>query len=469
MAAVVVVATGGMYLGVRSGSGPSLPTSGLATMWTQDTGECSVASSGPGVLSWNADGLAVWCAGNGMLAAYRLSSGHVAWTWHTPVVNQPYQGSLASIYETSATTDDGIGVVGYEDSDGAPAALAGLDIATGRQLWELSATAAQAISPPGIWEGDGRFAAVISSGSSSALQVHDLATGALVWSSSSRQIPAAGCNVSDDAISGPWIYAVTACSNGTDQLYQMSLQTGSVIAQAPLQDGSCNLGPGGPPTLWAIGGYVVSGCTYANQGQLTRPDIVIIHAGGLLQRALTWRGNYRDLNELAVQPSQLGVMGMAIDGSTLYVGQDTSNQEPLDQGSGSQEVEEIAAIDLSTARLRWYKTISVLGGYPASTTFPVFVIGASSKGAFDVIENVWSLRSPNPDRNSTTLALVSAADGTVSYGPGATSHWSPDGRGPWFALDGNVLLSFGSCPTDGCPDGGNGVTVTAYSLGSWPG
>lgn len=469
--AVVVLAGGGTYLGLRLTSVVGPPTSGLRVMWTQDSAECPLASSGPVVLPWIADGLAVFCAGNGVLTADQLSTGRVAWTWRSPVINQPNPGTLASLSQTSETTDDGIGVVGYENGDGVPDALVGIDIATGRQLWRLSGTQSGDLPPPGIWEGLGRVAAVMVSGSSYALQVYDLATGALDWSSTSRQIPPAGCDVSGDAISGPWVYAVTSCLHGADQLYQMSLQTGSVIAQAQLQDAPCKA-VSSSPTLWAIGGYVLSGCDAAGlgagNGGPARPDVVIIRAGGVLQRALRWTGSSDDLSQLGIEPGQTAFEGMAASGGTLYVGLDTGSQTTGDHDV-HQEVEKVAAIDLSTASLSWFKAISVSGGESASTIYPVLVIGANRAGALDVLYQVSSGFSPDPDTTGITLAAVSAAGGTVSYGPGTTVQQTPDGRRPLVLLDGDVLLIFGACPTAGCPDNGNGVTVAAYSVGSWHG
>jgi hypothetical protein len=69
-----------------------------------------------------------------------------------------------------------------------------------------------------------------------------------------------------------------------------------------------------------------------------------------------------------------------------------------------------------------------------------------------------------------TLALLSASDGSISYGPG-TSY--PDGidNQPSFTLAGSTLLSFPECPAADCSAGAGKFTgkVTAYSTGSWPG
>lgn len=474
-AAVAVVAAGGTYLGVRLSSGTGPPTSGLATMWTRqaEVGSCPIASFG---IPWVTGGLAVACAGNGEIAAYRLGTGDVAWTWRAPAKPaQPASGQLyPSIGRLSANTDNGIGVFDYTYGQG-NAGIVGVDIATGRQLWQL---------PPGVattdsnqfWEGDGRFEMVTSNVSGSAgaiaVQVRSLATGALDWSSASRDIPPAGCVLQDAVISGPWVYAVTHCSGSADQLYQMSLQNGSLIARAALLDTSCKASSD-YPTLWAAAGYVLSGCSDA---PTLTPDVVIIPAGGVQQRALPWA--YTGTNDYILNLSTaLSPPGMAISGGTLYIGLNLLLRN-------NDEVDQIAAIDLTTARLRWYKTIYfgepstsnvhslIQGENPNNALFPVSVIGATAKGVINLIESVGGPPGSGDDKGTTgmTLALLSASDGSMSYGPG-TSY--PDGidNQPLFTLAGSTLLSFPVCPAADCSAGAGKFTgpVTAYSTGSWPG
>lgn len=467
VAAVVVVVAGGTYLGVRLGSGSGLPTSGLATMWARQSQVGDDSGCLPGGRPWIADGLAVTCAGNGALAAYRFGTGRVAWTWHVPSAPRSLPGqAYPSVGPMSVSTDDGIGVFEYTYGQGI-AGIVGLDIATGRQLWQMTPRgAAAAASDLNIWEGDGRFDLLPDSGG--VLQVYDLATGAPEWSSASSNIAPAGCDVQDTTITGPWIYAVTYCSDRADQLYQMSLPTGSVIAKAPLQDAPCKAQSDSYPTLWAIGGYVLSGCTSVPD---SRPDVVIIPAGGVQQRALpwTWIGNkgYASnndfLNDLSDEVSDAqSAPDIAIGGGTLYVGQSLLL-------SNNQDLYQVAAIDLATARLRWYKTISIPGEAPNSVTYPVNVIGAGSSGVLDVIENVSSNSQFDTGTTGMTLALLSATDGNITYGPG-TSYQAGLSNQPSFTLAGGVLLSFPACPlANGCSGARATGTVTAYGIGSWPG
>jgi hypothetical protein len=453
VAAVAVVAAGGTYLGVRLSSGTGPPTSGLAAVWTakSQAGNCPSGEDG---LPWVTGGLAVACAGNGVLGAYRIGTGQVAWTWHTPKPPSDIGQAFPAIILMSANSDDGIGVFEYTYGQGI-AGIVGLDLATGRQLWQLKPQGSAAAN---IWEGGGRFDILPNSGS--ALQVYSLATGAPQWSSASSGIPSAGCAIADTAITGPWIYAVTHCSGGADQLYQMSLQTGSVIARAALQDAACKqTSSSDDPTLWAEAGYVLSGCTDATNTNPEMPDIVVIPVGGVQQRALpwTWTGNSDFIENLS---EALSPPAIAIGGSTLYIGQSliSNNVEgPV------KTYDQIAAIDLNTARLRWYKTITIPGEDPNSVTYPVNVIGADPGGVLDVIENVSSNSNDSTGTTGMTLALLSAANGSISYGPGATY---PAGLGnqPSFTLAGRTLLSFPRCP-GGCS---GTFPVTAYSIGSWP-
>ncbi len=475
VAAVVVVVAGGTYLGVRLSSGTGPPTSGLATMWTAHSlvgDSCSSAG-----MPWIADGLAVACSGNGVLAGYGLRTGRVAWEWHTPkapsslLAGPEGQAGQAypSILRLSASTDNGVGVFDYTYGSG-PAGIDGIDIATGRQLWHLPPSVASADGAQ-FWAGNGRFDVVTAArdGAGGPLQVRNLATGALDWSSASKSIPAVGCDVEDAAITGPWIYAVTHCANGDDQLYQMALQNGSVLAQTGLQDGSC-VAASDYPTLWAADGYVLSGCTGAPTAPAT-PDVIIIPAGGVQQRTLPWTstGAHNYIENLS---EGLSPPGMAISGSTLYIGQNLLLRN-------NDEVNQIAAIDLTTARLRWYKTIywgeqstnrhsEIQGEDPNNALFPVSVIGAGPNGVIDVIESVGGTGGDDIGTTGMTLALLSASDGSMSYGPGTTYPAGIDNQ-PSFTLAGNVLLSFPVCPTADCTGGKYTGTVTAYSTGSWPG
>jgi PQQ-like domain len=438
-------------------------------MWTR---QAQVGSCPTG--AWVTKELAVACAGNGVIAAYQLGTGRVAWTWHAP--QAPGSGlTTGKVYpaidQMSANTDNGIGVFDYTYGQG-NAGIVGIDIATGRQLWELPPSVAAALGSQ-FWESGGRFSSVMAdrSGAGAALQVRSLATGALDWSSASRNIPSAGCDLRDNAITGSSVYAVTHCTGGADQLYQMSLQTGSVIAQAALHDGSCKASSD-TPTLWATTGYVLSGCS--GTPALT-PDVVIIPAGGVQQRALPWA--FTGANDYILNLSEaLSAPGIAISGSTLYIGQSLLLRN-------NNEVDQIAAINLTTARLRWYKTIywgeqstnrhsEIQGVDPNNALFPVNVIGASPKGVIDLIESVGGSPGSGDDSGSTgmTLALLSASNGSISYGPGTTYPAGIDNQ-PSFTLAGGVLLSFPACPAGDCSAGAPKVTgtVTAYSTASWPG
>lgn len=68
---------------------------------------------------------------------------------------------------------------------------------------------------------------------------------------------------------------------------------------------------------------------------------------------------------------------------------------------------------------------------------------------------------------SMTLAIMSASDGRICYGPGATYSDGSDSAMPTTVLSGKELLSFaGTCELfDKCSK----LTNAGYSLGSWPG
>jgi hypothetical protein len=449
LAAVIALAAVGSGLGLWLGSGSGPPTSGLPVLWRHERPVSDCLKSYDKV-PWAADGLAVMCSGAASLVAYRPGTGRVAWTW-----TMPKAPGVPDIDSLSTSTDDGIGVIQYTYGIKGAAYLAGIDVSDGRELWSLP----EAPTTGGaIWVGDGRFIVLNPVGrhSLTGLAVYDLATGRLDWSTATRPVPSpAGCTIRDAAIAVRWIYAVTACSaDRPGRLYQLSLQDGAVLAHAALHDRACNAARDNP-TVWAVPGYVLSGCDAATS---TGPDIEVIPVGRTRQIPLSWTGHPRYIDDLS---DDLFPPDMAVSGNSLYLSLSLLTPK-------NQSVNLIAAIDLPTARMRWFKNVSIPGEAPGSVTYPVNLVGASHRGVLNVIENISSTATELTGSSSMTLSLLSASDGTMTYGPGSTYGGGINDQ-PVYSLDGHVLLSVHGCALAACP--GNSVTdtITAYDTGSWPG
>lgn len=449
LAVVIALAGAGGGLGLWLGSGSGPPTSGLPVLWRHDRPVSDCLKSYDAV-PWTTDGLAVMCSGAASLVAFRPGTGTVAWTW-----TMPKSSGVPDIDSLSTSTDDGIGVIQYTYGIEGQAYLAGIDIRDGRQLWSLP----EAPEVGGaIWVGAGRFIVLNPVGrhSLTGLAAYDIATGRRDWSTATRPIPSsAGCTIRDAAIAAPWIYAVAACgADRAGRLYQMSLHDGTVLARAALKDRTCQAARDSP-TVWAVPGYVLSGCDPAPS---TGPDVEVIPAGGTRQIALSWAGHPSYLDYLS---DDLYPPDMAVSGSSLYLGLSLLTPK-------NQDVNLIAAIDLPTARVRWFKSVSIPGEDPNSVTYPVNLVGASPGGVLDVIENISSNATEMTGLSSVTLSVLSASDGAMTYGPGATYPGGIDDQ-PVYWLDGRVLLSAHGCALAACP--GNSVTdtITAYDAGSWPG
>jgi hypothetical protein len=464
---IALVAAGGSYLGVSLTSG-GIPTSGLTTLWTGNhlASGCGSTSSN---VPWTDGDLAVACSGRGV-AAYRLGTGQVAWAWQPP--SSPGPSSLAgpqgqqgkaflSILQMSTGTSDGIGVVEY--TYGASVTyLAGIQVATGRELWHVSNVNVD--DGATIWASDGRFAVIVdTSKSADAARVYSLTSGALDWSSAARGVPARGCGLNDLVISGTSVYAVATCSaTGSlprdDQLYQLGLVTGSAQAHAALQDITCPAKTDSP-TLWAVPGYLLSGCSGAPPSD-SGPDVVVIPSGGVTQNTLSYKGSPQYLNFLStdLEPGELAAYG-----TTLYL------ENGITLGSGSSDYF-LADIDLGTATLRWEKPVSVPGEAANSTAYhPLNLIGATAQGALDLIENVNSNSGDLTGTTGLTLAVLSASDGALTYGPGTTDSDGVDDQ-PAYTLIGRTLLAVPLCVTIACgEDGVETAAVAAYGTGSWPG
>lgn len=450
LAAVIALAGAGSGLGLWLGSGSGSSTTGLSVLWTRDRPVSDCLKSYDESL-WTADGLAVMCSGAASLVAFRPGTGRVVWTW-----TMPKASGVPDIDSLSAGTDGGVGVVQYTYGKSGAAFLAGIDIRDGRELWSLPEAPADNGSP--IWVGGGRFDVLDPAGrhSLTGLAVYNLATGRLDWSTATRPIQSPGrCTIRDAAIAVRWIYAVAACgADHAGRLFQMSLQDGAVLARATLEDRTCQTAAGSP-TVWAVPGYVLSGCDDLPSGG---PDVDVIPVGGTRQIPLSWAGHRRYLNYLS---NSLFPPDMAVSGSSLYLSLSLVTPK-------NQDINMVAAIDLPTARLRWFKSVSIPGENPGSVTYPVNLVGASPSGVLNVIENVSSSSTELTGSTGMTLSLLSASDGTMTYGAG-TTYASGINDQPVYWLDGQVLLSAHGCALAACP--GNSVTdtVTAYDTGSWPG
>jgi hypothetical protein len=449
LAVVIALAGVGGGLGLWLGSGSGPPTSGLPVLWRHDRPVSDCLKSYDAV-PWTADRLEVMCSGAASLVAFRPGPGTVAWKW-----TMPKSAGVPDIDSLSTSTDDGIGVIQYTYGINGLAYLAGIDIRDGRELWSLPEAPAVGGA---IWVGGGRFIVLNPVGrhSLTGLAVYDIATGQPDWSTATRPVPSsAGCTIRDAAIVAPWIYAVAACgADRADRLYQMSLRDGAVLARAALKDRTCQAARDSP-TVWAVPGYVLSGCDAAPS---TGPDVEVIPAGGTRQIPLSWAGHPRYLDYLS---DDLYPPDMAVSGSSLYLGLSLLTPK-------NQDVNLIAAIDLPAARVRWFKRVSIPGEAPGSVTYPVNLVGASPGGVLDVIENISSNATELTGLSSVTLSVLSASDGAMTYGPGATYPGGINDQ-PVYWLDGRVLLSAHGCALAACP--GNSVTdtITAYDTGSWPG
>lgn len=453
VAIALVLVLGGTYLGLREFVWTGQPDSGLSAQWTDQRPAAGCDSS-----PWISGGLVVQCSGSG-IAALQVATGRVAWTWHPP---KPH--GVVTVDDLSIGTGSGIGVVLYTYGEGEQY-LAGIQVATGRQLWTSAPEPDYEIP---VWVSENRFIAGPGPGQP-GLDVRDLATGKLDWSSTGR-VPA-GCEVSDEAsavISGSWVYAMVTCTRGQpDQLYQMSLATGTVAGRAPLQDDACT-SASGDPTLWAVPGYVLSGCSYAiGQPAPTGVVPVVITTGTVRQRAVSWSGNPPYANFLA---SDLNQQTAVTSGDSLYLVQDITKND--------QDSYQAAAIDMKTARLLWDKTLAFPGVPAGDAVFPVNPLGADSQGLLDVIEAVGGGNGLS-DGTVMTLATLSAGSGQLSYGPGTTyDTYAPEsdsGIGqaglddqPEYYLDGHVLLSVPQCGIE-CGDSRQYYgSFIGYSTGSWP-
>lgn len=447
---VVALAVGGDYLAVRLTSGDTPPTTGLSSLWSDD--RAGMDCQGPTGTPWTANGLAIMCSGAG-LAAVRLGTGSVAWTWKPPPVPQ----SVPAVLQLSSGTggsgvDNGIGVVEYTYGESVSYVI-GLRLSDGHPVWQLP-TSVQAAAGTSLWVGGGRLIATTSGpdDSSGSVAAYALSTGAPDWSDAWTATTPAGCTPQSSVVLGSSVYTIAKCPDSTgsdgDQLYQLSLQTGAMTAQAPLQDTSCQLS-GGYPTLWAVPGYALSACN----GDSTVLDMVVIPAGGVQQHSMQWTVKYRDsssISTLILPPD------VAASGDDLYVSEQIA--EP-----NYQYVQQIAAIDLATDTVRWEQTVSMPDEASGSSSTPVDLLGADPRGVFDLMENV------NGDENSlrVTLATLAASNGSLSYGPGTVIGMS-HGVQPTFALTGHTLLAMPLCATGSCLGNAGTGTLTAYNTGSWP-
>jgi hypothetical protein len=477
---VALVAAGGSYLGVSLTAGSGIPTSGLTTLWSGKHLASGCVSTSDNV-PWTTGDLAVTCSGKG-IAAYRLGTGQAAWTWQPPAspgaaaLRAPgpvkYSGKpLLSILALSAGTTDGVGVVEYTYGYGA-IYLAGVQVATGHELWRLADV--KVTDGSVIWAGDGRFALVGDTSvtaKATTVRVYDAASGTLDWSSTSGPSSTLGtpgtpgsalpraCDPESVAIAGTSLYALANCPVGgdtgsTDQLYQLDLATGDARGHAALQDGNCAASGDDSPTLWAVPGYVLSGCGGAPVGG---PDVLVIPAGGTRQLQLSYSGSPKYVNWLS---ADLTPPDLAVYGTTMYLGTSLS--------VGDSSVYLASAVDLRTDRLQWSRIVSVPGEPGNSVTYPVNLVGASERGALDVIENVSSDAEDLTGTTGMTLAVLSASDGTVTYGPGTTYPAGLDNQ-PRFTLIGHTLLAVPPCATVACgEDGVESATVAGYGTGSWP-
>lgn len=448
MPAVVAVALawGVDALAVRFGAERYPPVSGLSVLSDQqDTYSGCIA--GIGSPDWETGSAAVMCRGRG-IAALDLHTGGIRWRWVPPTS----AGSTGTTEYLSAGTSNGIGVVDFTYGLGVNY-LAGIDLATGRQLWQLPDYWNQSYA----WVSDGfvgyRFESDHDNSRNADLVVGNLSTGTTVWSSGQKGLLPTGCAMRSATGSGKWVYLIATCS-GSDSLFQLDLSDGATAGRAPISADVC--AANSFPVMKSVPGYVLYSCQSASQRSST-PDPVpfmIVPSGGVTQHPVA--ANPDDRFSVFDDAS----WNIAAWGGTIYAAQSTPHQ----QNGHYTDSYQVFAVNAQTGALRWSRTLNVPGEDPGSVTYPVNILGANAHGLIDLIDN----EPAYGDARGLTLAFLSADSGALSYGPGLRVELGNTERlngvaTDMYVLAGNLLFAV---PTSASDTRGEGP-YAIFGAGGW--
>lgn len=415
--AVCVLAAGiGIYFGTRSDQSPGPAVMGLSTAWTAHSPGVRCEDFGSGN-TWVADGNVATCLGN-TITAFRLSTGHVQWTWRPA----PRAHLDASIGSMSRDVDQGIGVVAYSyatipksGSDGpvtTASDISGINLATGRVLWTESTPLSDDLESPGVVVGDGVAAMVVDDTTketadtrgaltSWSLSVLDISTGAAAWpkaANTGASVPAA-CHPMSVAVAGDRFYEAARCpqAQGADRLYELSPQTGAVQAASALDDNACLSGGLLSLTaLWAVPGYVLGGCNDLASQQA----MLIIPTGTVKQRALGYASATDPLDYFRDGPWD---PDFAEYGGMLYA---TTLSAP--PGAVS-----VTAFNLAKGTIAWSRNdVPTIPGYAYESQFTI--LGADSRGV-TVLDTGSTTQQ---DSEAASVLVLSEDKGNATFGPG---------------------------------------------------
>jgi hypothetical protein len=440
LAVAVVLAVAGAVWAYDSDRGPAPPgpsATGLSQAWTAHPSGVDTGPAG----AWVTGRDVVVNVGNG-LVAYRLGSGRTDWSWHPPAGR--YFDNM------SPTADLGVAVVAYgtgasasanpnvggtataspspglgssaspstESGVGSGAAaietVAAINLTTGRLLW--STPLADPIGWPGPVVGDERVAVLeqTASGGFGALDVLNLSTGVLDWSTASDTEIPASCAFTSAAISGGLVYGAAQCPQpgasdtlsptgptgpSTEILYGFAPETGAIQTNTSTSGFLCtDPDQNTYATLWAEGGYLLVSCS---ENTTTSEPLWIAATGATSASGATSAPGTLKLvaarfvsqtDPLSYEFENLEYPAFAVVGRVLYL------QVLIPAGSGGRAA--VTALDLGTGRQLWREPIPGGSGY---------LVGADSTGATVALESGGTL----------SLAHVARTTGTITYGPGA--------------------------------------------------
>jgi hypothetical protein len=443
----VALAWGLDALATRLGADRYPPVSGLSLLSDQqDT--YSRCIPGDGAPDWDTGSVAVMCRGHG-IAAIDLHTGGIRWKWVPPTSD----GSPGNTEYLAAGTPNGIGVVDFTYGMGVNY-LAGIDLATGRQLWQLP----DYWDETDAWVSAGfvgyRFEAVHDTSRNVDLVVGSLSTGTTVWSTGQKGLLPAGCTTRSATGSGNWVYLIAACGD-SDSLFQLDLSDGATVGRAPISADVC--AANSFPVMKSVPGYVLYSCQSASQGSTT-PDPVpfmIVPSGGVAQHPVAENPDDQFLAFDSVS------WNIAAWGETIYAEQGTQHQ----QNGHYTDSYQVIAVNAQTGALRWSRTVNVPGEDPGSVTYPVNFLGADAHGLIDLIDN----DPAYGDVQGLTLAFLSADSGALSYGPGLRVQLenteSLTGVGTdMYVLAGNLLFAVPTSVSDSRGEGPYAI----FGTGGWP-
>lgn len=415
--------------GCGSPGSPGPSGTGMTRLWTvsQPNGSASA-----GV--WLDGGTLVTGTDSG-LTARSVRTGRTEWTWVPPAAPAGDYWTI-TMYGTSIS---GTGVIdySYESESGSgtgPLWQSGIDLADGHALWTVSLSGSLDVLPLGFLTGGGVVASLDEVGNSNQAYVAaaSLATGKPAWSTVSEK-RLEDCFFTGLAFSSATAYALATCGDSPAViLYGLSARTGAVESETAIGDQDCEANALGAPTLWAVSGWLLVGCP----GGLAvgRQQMVLIRAGSSRQTVV----NYPAAGSAFEYPWEHadGPPPYYVAGNVLYIA-----------GNDDKYNLAVTAVSLATGKVLWQEEP------------PGYLVGAVGSGALIVIKPSDNSDYP-PTGMTLSTALMSAASGTVSYGPG-TAFNVPNPDDYALYLIGNTVVA-SAAGTQDTP------TIVAYSTGSWP-